>query len=92
MIDQIEKILENANFDKGAWIGFPVVKDNKVYFSAKGRDLYVAKKFRDIFGGTSIAGSVKVISKKMYRKDNGGFTITYAKEEMKNILEEMEEM
>lgn len=91
MIQQVEKILENANFDKSVWIGFPTLKDNKVYFSAKGRDLNVVKKFRDIFGGTSVAGSVKTISKKMYKKDNGGFTITYTEAEMKNILIDIEE-
>jgi stalled ribosome rescue protein Dom34 len=90
LIEQIENILTTTNFDK-TWIGFPTEIKNKIYFSAKGRDLDIVKKFRDTFGGTSIAGSVKTIKRKMFSKKNGGYTIVYTIEEMQNILEQIEE-
>jgi len=78
LIEQIENILNDKNFDH-TWIGFPTEIKNKIYFSAKGRDLDIAKKFRDTFGGTAIAGSVKTINRKMFSKKNGGYTIVYTK-------------
>lgn len=90
IVEQIENILKNENFGK-TWIGFPKEIDKKIYFSAKGRDLDIIKMFRDIFGGTSIAGSVKSISKKIFWKKNGGYSIVYTIEEMQNILKEIEE-
>ena len=91
LIKQIENILANTNFDK-TWIGYPVEVKNKIYFSAKGRDRDIVKKFRDIFGGTAIAGSVKTINRKMFSKKNGGYTIIYTTEEMQSILEQIEEV
>jgi len=88
-VEQIDNILKNKDFGK-TWIGFPTEIDNKIYFSAKGRDLDIVKMFRDIFGGTAIAGSVKTISKKMFYKKNGGYSIVYTIEEMKYILEQID--
>ena len=91
MIGRIEAILEKQNFGK-TWIGFPKEAKGKVYFSAKGRDLDVLKMFRDTFGGTAIAGSVKSIGKRMFRKEKGGYSISYTTEEMQQILKRMEEI
>ncbi len=91
LIQKIENILGNEDF-ANTWIGFPTEIKNKIYFSAKGRDRDIAKKFRDTFGGTAIAGSVKTINRKMFSKKNGGYTIVYTTEEMQSILEQIEEV
>ena len=75
MIDQINKKLENTKFYGNCWIGYPAIKNSKVYFNAKGRDYDIIKNFRDTFGVTSIAGSVKKISSHLHQKYNGFYLI-----------------
>jgi len=91
LLQEIEKQLESYTFKAGTWIGYPSIKDDSVYFNAKGRDLDVAKAFRDCFGGTAIAGSVKTISKHIKRKE-GGYTIGYSVSEIETMIQEIKEV
>ena len=89
MKKQIEEILGNANFTNAVWIGYPIIKDGKVYINAKGRNLYVVQNFRDIFGGTSNAGSVKVLSRLLMKKEKG-YCFILDKKRMEEILKGIE--
>ncbi len=89
MTNEIENILKATNLDNGVWMGYPEVKDGQVYINAKGRDLNIVKAFRDTFGGTANAGSVKVISKLLRRKENG-FYFVIPETRMKEILNGIE--
>ncbi len=88
MKKQIERVLEKNEFTGKTWMGYPTIKDNNVYINAKGRDLDIVKMFRDIFGGTANAGSVKVISKFLRRKENG-FYLVLSVDRMEEILNGM---